>query len=97
MHVPGTSLAKNPGSHLSICCPYLVALLSILRSTYPLPSLSGTAPSARANVRVRAWSATALYAVSLSVTSSVPTSPPYDPTGLIPDMASKRGAKTSMS
>ncbi|KAL3783982.1 LOW QUALITY PROTEIN: hypothetical protein HJC23_013362 [Cyclotella cryptica] len=74
-HSPGISLLKNPGSHFKICCPYLVALLRILLNTYPLPSLSGTAPSASAKVNVLAWSATALYAVSFSVVSFSPTSP----------------------
>mmetsp|Transcript_9996 Transcript_9996/g.11128 ORF Transcript_9996/g.11128 Transcript_9996/m.11128 type:complete len:205 (-) Transcript_9996:1301-1915(-) len=50
----GTSVAKNPGSALSICCPYRVARRKIRRNTYPLPSLLGTAPSAIANVNARA-------------------------------------------
>ena len=62
--LPGTSFAKNPGSHLRICWPYRVALRNILRRTYPRPSLPGTTPSLIRKVQVRAWSATTRSATS---------------------------------
>ena len=40
----------------------LIALLMTLLSTYPLPSLLGTTPSAVRNVELRECSATALIA-----------------------------------
>mmetsp|Transcript_36906 Transcript_36906/g.72616 ORF Transcript_36906/g.72616 Transcript_36906/m.72616 type:complete len:263 (+) Transcript_36906:1460-2248(+) len=73
----GTSFAKNPRSAPRFCRPYRTARRRIRRSTYPRPSLEGTAPSVIANVSVRTWSATTRYAMSTAPASSAPSRPPY--------------------
>ena len=93
----GTSAAKNPVSALRNCRPYRTARRRMRRSTYPRPSFDGTAPSATANVSVRAWSAITRYAMSTPPTSSAPSLPPYGAAPVMRRISANSGAKMSVS
>ena len=60
---------KNPSSKPNTL-PNLMALLMILRSTYPLSSFPGTTPSAIKNTELRACSATTRKAISVALSDS---------------------------